>query len=628
MIISFVYRSFVVHIIILKGFVNMCGIVGYIGNKNATEILIQGLRRLEYRGYDSAGVAVFDGSDIRTVKEKGRIQNLEDELLKTTITGTLGIGHTRWATHGAPCVVNSHPHTSLNGKIAVVHNGIIENYDELRAMLKSKGYKFKSETDTEVIPHLIDMYYEGDVFCAVKKAISHLDGSYALGIISQYEPDKLIAVRNQSALIIGVGEGENFIASDIPAILPKTRNMYMLDDGEIAILTRDTVNIYGTAGKSVKKKLEKINFSENAAQKDGYEHFMLKEIHEQPRAVADTLRGRLIGNKPIKFDAFDRDIVSKFKKIYIVACGTAYHAGLVGKMAIEKLAKLPTDVELASEFRYNDPLVDDETLVIGISQSGETADTLAGVRLAKLSGSYVLAITNVVGSSISREADTTFYTYAGPEISVASTKAYTTQLIALYLFALFLAENKNSALPTEIDIVKKELSKLPESLKSVLELEGEIKRLSKKIYKETDMYYLGRGLDYAVAMEGSLKLKEISYIHSETYAGGELKHGPIALIEQDTVVIAISTNSEICAKMDSNIKEVTTRGAYTVAFVNEETSSQHTECSDVVVMPGKSSILTPVTSAIPLQLLAYYVAYNKGYDIDKPRNLAKSVTVE
>lgn len=606
----------------------MCGIVGYIGNKNATEILTQGLKRLEYRGYDSAGVAVFDGTVIKTVKEKGRLKNLKDELLKTPVTGNPGIGHTRWATHGAPSDINSHPHTSQNGNIAVVHNGIIENYEELRAMLENKGYTFNSETDTEVIPHLIDMYYDGDVFCAVKKAISHLLGSYALGIICGNEPDKLIAVRNQSPLIIGVGEGGNFIASDIPAILSETKNIYLLDDGEIAVLTKGTVDIFDADGKPVRKKLERVSFSENAAQKDGYEHFMLKEIHEQPRAVADTLRGRLIADKPVKFDDFDRALVTKFKKIHIVACGTAYHAGVVGKMAIEKLAKVPTDVELASEFRYNEPLLDSETLVIAISQSGETADTLAGVRLAKSSGAYVLAITNVLGSSISREADLTFYTYAGPEISVASTKAYTTQLVALYLFALFLAENKNSALPTEIDIVKKELSKLPDSLKNVLDLEGEIKRISKKIYKETDMYYLGRGLDYAVAMEGSLKLKEISYIHSETYAGGELKHGPIALIEEGTVVIAISTNKEICAKMDSNIKEVTTRGAYTIAIVNEATAPQHTACSEVVIIPGESSILSPVTSVIPLQLLAYYVAYNKGEAIDKPRNLAKSVTVE
>ena len=606
----------------------MCGIVGYTGNKNATEVLIQGLKSLEYRGYDSAGVAVFCGNEIKTVKEKGRLKNLKKMLLETPVEGNIGIGHTRWATHGAPSDINSHPHTSQNGKIAVVHNGIIENYEELRAMLISKGYTFKSETDTEVIPHLIDMYYDGDVFCAVKKAVSHLDGSYALGVISEYEADRIIAVRNHSPLIIGAGDGANFIASDIPAILPYTKDIYYLDDGEIAVITKDLVDIYDSDGKTVEKLPETVNLSETAAQKGGYEHFMLKEIHEQPKAVADTLRGRLTIGKSVKFDGFNTELAKRFEKICIVACGTAYHAGLVGKMAIEKLAKIPTDVELASEFRYNEPLLDKDTLVIAISQSGETADTLAGLRLAKEKGAYVLAITNVAGSSISREADNVFYTYAGPEISVASTKAYTTQLIAMYLFALFLAESRKTLTPTELDIVKNELLNMPETLESVLELEGEIKRLSEKIYKETDMYFLGRGLDYKASMEGSLKLKEISYIHSESYAGGELKHGPIALIEEGTVVISISTNKDICAKMDSNIKEVTARGAYTVVFANKATASQHNECSDMIIMPEVNPILTPVTSAVPLQLLAYYVAYNKGEAIDKPRNLAKSVTVE
>ena len=606
----------------------MCGIVGYIGNKNATEVLIQGLKSLEYRGYDSAGVAVFCGNEIKTVKEKGRLKNLKKMLLETPVEGNIGIGHTRWATHGAPSDINSHPHTSQNGKIAVVHNGIIENYEELRAMLISKGYTFKSETDTEVIPHLIDMYYDGDVFCAVKKAVSHLDGSYALGVISEYEADRIIAVRNHSPLIIGAGDGANFIASDIPAILPYTKDIYYLDDGEIAVITKDLVDIYDSDGKKVEKLPETVNLSETAAQKGGYEHFMLKEIHEQPKAVADTLRGRLTIGKSVKFDGFNTELAKRFEKICIVACGTAYHAGLVGKMAIEKMAKIPTDVELASEFRYNEPLLDKDTLVIAISQSGETADTLAGLRLAKEKGAYVLAITNVAGSSISREADNVFYTYAGPEISVASTKAYTTQLIAMYLFALFLAESRKTLTPTELDIVKNELLNMPETLESVLELEGEIKRLSEKFYKETDMYFLGRGLDYKASMEGSLKLKEISYIHSESYAGGELKHGPIALIEEGTVVIAISTNKDICAKMDSNIKEVTARGAYTVVFANKATASQHNECSDMIIMPEVNPILTPVTSAVPLQLLAYYVAYNKGEAIDKPRNLAKSVTVE
>ena len=606
----------------------MCGIVGYTGNKNAKEILLKGLRNLEYRGYDSAGVAVFDGREVKTVKEEGRLKNLNEKLLKTPLSGNIGIGHTRWATHGAPCAINSHPHTSQNGKIAVVHNGIIENYEQLRAMLKSKGYEFKSETDTEVIPHLIDMYYDGNILCAVKKAVSHLDGSYALGVICEYEPDKLIAVRNHSPLIIGMGEGENFIASDIPAILSETRKITFLNDRELAVITSDSVDIYDGEGHKVTRLPETVNISETAAQKGGYEHFMLKEIHEQPDAVRDTLSGRLTKGNPVKFDGFSREIVDRFEKICIIACGTAYHAGLVGKMAVEKFAKIPTDVELASEFRYNDPLIDSNTLVVAISQSGETADTLAGVRLAKRMGAYVLAITNVLGSSISREADTVFYTYAGPEISVASTKAYTTQLVAMYLFALFLAESKKTLTPTELDIVKNELIELPKSLKTVLELEDEIKNLSKKIYKETDMYYLGRGFDYKVAMEGSLKLKEISYIHSETYAGGELKHGPIALIEKGTVVIAISTNKDICAKMESNIKEVTARGAYTVVFANTLTAEQHKDASIKLVMPEVNPILSPVTSVVPLQLLAYYVAYNKGEAIEKPRNLAKSVTVE
>ena len=606
----------------------MCGIVGYIGNRNATEILIDGLTKLEYRGYDSAGIAVYNGENIKISKEKGRLLNLSEKLEADPVEGKLGIGHTRWATHGAPSERNSHPHASMDGKIAVVHNGIIENFEELREMLKSKGYTFRSETDTEVVPHLVDMYYEGDLFSAVKSAVSHLDGSFALGVICTEEPDKLVAVRKQSPLIVGLGEGENYIASDIPAILSETKDVYLLDDGEFAVLTTDGVSLYDVDGNPISKEIYKVTFSENAAQKEGYEHFMLKEIHEQPRAVADTLRGRLSSDGPVKLDEFDVSNASKFNKIYMVACGTAYHAGLVGKTAVEKLAKIPVSVELASEFRYNDPLIDEDTLIIAISQSGETADTLAGMRLAKEKGAYVLAITNVVGSSVSREADCTFYTYAGPEISVASTKAYTTQLVALYLFALFLAEQKQSISADEINEIKSELLDMPKTIEETLRLEGKINELSKKIYKEHDLYYLGRGVDYAVAMEGSLKLKEISYIHSETYAGGELKHGPIALIEDKTVVISISTDKNVCAKMDSNIKEVITRGAYTICFVNEETEASHTKCDDIVVMPNRSSILSPVSSVIPLQLLAYYVAYNKGYDIDKPRNLAKSVTVE
>ncbi len=606
----------------------MCGIVGYIGKRDAAKILINGLEKLEYRGYDSAGISVYCGNEIKVCKEKGRLANLVGMLEEKPVVGNLGIGHTRWATHGAPSAVNSHPHTSMSGKISVVHNGIIENFEKLRSMLQEKGYSFASQTDTEVVPHLIDLYYEGDLFSAVRKAVKELVGSYALGVISSDEPDKLIAVRKDSPLIVGIGNGENFIASDIPAILSETKDVYLLNDNEFAVIKGDSISIFDADGKAIEKEVYKVTFSESDSQKGGYEHFMLKEIHEQPKAIADTLRGRLDVNDRIKFDGFEKDLVEKFSKIYIVACGTAYHAGLVGKSAIEKLAKIPTSVELASEFRYSNPLIDDKTLVIAVSQSGETADTLAGMRLAKSKGAYILTITNVVGSSVSREADCVFYTYAGPEISVASTKAYTTQLIALYLFAAFLAENKGSATEKELDIVKSELMNMPSYIEQALKLEKEIEELSKKIYNETDIYYLGRGIDYAVAMEGSLKLKEISYIHSETYAGGELKHGPIALIEDNTVVIAISTNADLSGKMDSNIKEVITRGAYTIVFVNEGTKNSHLACKDVVVIPDTNPLLSPVASVIPLQLLAYYVAKNKGFDIDKPRNLAKSVTVE
>ena len=606
----------------------MCGIVGYIGKREAAEILINGLEKLEYRGYDSAGISVYSDNGIQVCKEKGRLLNLVEMLDKAPVNGKLGIGHTRWATHGVPSAVNSHPHTSMDGRISVVHNGIIENFEELREMLKEKGYEFASETDTEVVPHLIDMYYDGDLFSAVRKAVSNLTGSYALGVISSNEPDKLIAVRKDSPLIVGVGDGENYIASDIPAILSETKDVYLLEDNEFAVLTKDSVSIYDKDGNNVDKEIYKVTFSESASQKGGYEHFMLKEIHEQPHAIAETLRGRLDGLGAIKFDGFATELAKKIEKIYIVACGTAYHAGLVGKAAIERLTKIKTSVELASEFRYGNPLIDDKTLVIAVSQSGETADTLAGMRLAKAEGAYILAITNVVGSSVSREADCVFYTYAGPEISVASTKAYTTQLIALYVFAAFLAENKGSASKEELDIVKSELLNMPSYIEETLKLEDEIAELSKKIYNETDIYYLGRGVDYAVAMEGSLKLKEISYIHSETYAGGELKHGPIALIEDGTVVISISTNKSLAPKMDSNIKEVITRGAYTITFVNEDTKEFHTACKDIVVIPCVNPLLSPVAAVIPLQLLAYYVAKNKGFDIDKPRNLAKSVTVE
>ncbi len=609
----------------------MCGIVGYVGEKNAANILLNGLEKLEYRGYDSAGITVHNGRNLCICKKSGRLKNLEDALLKTPLDGKTGIGHTRWATHGAPNSKNSHPHTSMNGKFAVVHNGIIENYDELRTDLIQKGYIFSSETDTEVIPHLINHHYRlngGNFLCAVKATVNALIGSFALAIICEDHPETLIAARKDSPLIIGLGCNENFVASDIPAILSETKEVLLLEDKEIAVITKTNVSISDFEGNPINRDVHHVTFTENAAQKDGYEHFMLKEIHEQPRAIADTLRGRLNLCEPVKFDGLDQETLKNINKIQIIACGTAYHAGLVGKVAIERLAKIPVTIDLASEYRYNQPLTDNKTLVIAISQSGETADTLAGMRLARSLGAKTIAITNVVGSTVSREADGVFYTYAGPEISVASTKAYTTQLVALYLFALFAAETLGNTPQEELDIIKSQLANVPEIFSRALVSEEKIEDLSKKICNERDMYYLGRGLDYAVAMEGSLKLKEISYIHSETYAGGELKHGPIALIEEDTVVIAISCDDTLCGKMESNIKEVVTRGAFLVLLANDTTKLSHSAYNELISVPETLPLLTPLASIAALQLLSYYVAKNLGYDIDKPRNLAKSVTVE
>ncbi len=609
----------------------MCGIVGYVGKRNAAEILLNGLEKLEYRGYDSAGIAVFNENKISVAKKKGRLSNLADVLSESPLNGNMGIGHTRWATHGAPSTKNSHPHTTQSKSFAVVHNGIIENFEEIRQSLISNGYVFSSETDTEVIPHLIDHCYKnngGDFFLAVREACAKLEGSFALGILCADEPEKMLALRKDSPLIVGLGDGENFIASDIPAILSETRDVYLLSDLEIAVITKDNVKLFDFDGNPVEKEIYKVTFSENAAQRDGYEHFMIKEIHEQPRAVSDTLRGRLDNDLNVHFDGLSPEIFDKIKKIHIVACGSAYHAGLVGKTVIERLAKIPVVVDLASEFRYNSPLIDSETLVVAVSQSGETADTLASMRLAKLQQVPVLAITNVVGSTVSREADFVFYTYAGPEISVASTKAYTTQLAAFYLLALYAAEIKKAVPQAELDTVKKELLNIPEVLEKAIASEEIIKELSKKVYKEQDMYYLGRGLDVPASMEGSLKLKEISYIHSEAFAGGELKHGPIALIENGTVVVALSSNGEMCGKMASNIKEVISRGAFVIAFCNDETKAAHTDCSATVVLPTVHPLLAPFGVVAPLQIFAYYISKEKGYDIDKPRNLAKSVTVE
>lgn len=609
----------------------MCGIVGYSGSRKATDLLVSGLEKLEYRGYDSAGVAVIDENNKLNVKKvKGRLVNLEKELEKSNMSGSIGIGHTRWATHGEPSVLNAHPHTNEKGTIAVVHNGIIENYIELREWLIKRGYKFKSETDTEVIPHLVDYYYKGDLLDASIKAVKRLKGSYALGIICSDEPDKLIAVRKDSPLIVGLGKDENFIASDIPAVLNETRDVYFLEDNEFVILTNKNVKLVDEDKNEIKRDAYHVTWNADAAEKGGYDHFMLKEIHEQPKVTKDTMTSRIIPGEPINLDKIKltKEQIENFNKIYIVACGTAYHAGVVGKYVIEKLARISVEIDIASEFRYRDPLIDEKTLMIVVSQSGETADTLAAMRLAKNKGARVIAVTNVVGSTVSREADDVLYTWAGPEIAVASTKAYTTQLVAMYIIALYFAKNKGTLSDNEIEQIKKDMLELPEKEEEVLSHTDVIKQFAKENCGETDMFYLGRGLDYAVAMEGSLKLKEISYIHSEAYAGGELKHGPIALIEYGTVVIAVATQEDLFEKMVSNIKEVKTRGAKVLAVALKGNENVEKTCDGAIYLPQVNPLLAPILAIIPLQLLGYYISIDKGCDVDKPRNLAKSVTVE
>ncbi|MFL0196120.1 glutamine--fructose-6-phosphate transaminase (isomerizing) [Clostridium sp. WILCCON 0269] len=608
----------------------MCGIVGFVGKKDASPILIEGLSKLEYRGYDSAGVAIIDNEHINVIKCKGRLKNLENKLSGHPLKGIVGIGHTRWATHGKPSDLNAHPHNSENGMISVVHNGIIENYVQLKDWLISKGYKFVSETDTEVIPQLVDYFYNGDLVEAVMKAVSKLKGSYALGVICSKDPGKLIAVRKDSPLIVGLGKDEYYIASDIPAILNHTREIYLLNDNEFVVITESGVKLLSEDGNEIKKDIYHVTWNANAAEKGGFEHFMMKEIHEQPKSIKDTMTSRIMMDKPITLDdiKITKEQIKNIDKIYIVACGTAYHAGMVGKYVIEKLVGMPVEVDIASEFRYRDPIINERTLMIIISQSGETADTLAALRESKARGARVIAITNVVGSSVSREADDVLYTWAGPEIAVASTKAYVTQLIAIYIIALFFAQNKNTISEEQIEEIKREMLMLPIKAEKVLGNKEVIQEFAAKIFKEEDLFFLGRGLDYAVALEGSLKLKEISYIHSEAYAGGELKHGPIALIEEGTVVIAGATQENLVEKMISNIKEVTTRGAKVLALTLEGNKEVEKAVDSVIYLPKVMDIFAPVISVIPLQLLAYYISIQKGCDVDKPRNLAKSVTVE
>lgn len=609
----------------------MCGIVGYVGNRDSQNILIEGLKKLEYRGYDSAGVAVYTSEGLQVKKSKGRLANLESKLGETPLNGTIGIGHTRWATHGKPSDVNSHPHTDNSLKFSVVHNGIIENYMSLKEELNAQGHVFVSETDTEVISHLIASLYEGDIVKAVQKAVTRMKGAFALGVLTEHEPDKLVAVRLSSPLIIGVGEGENFIGSDIPAILEYTRNVYILNDGEMAVLTRDGVELMTLEGNFISRELFHVDWDIVTAEKAGYDHFMLKEIHEQPKAYRDTMGSRLdLSGKKVVLNevGMTPQQIKAIRHVHIVACGTAYHAGLVGKTVIEKLARIPVETDVASEYRYRAPIITPETLVIVVSQSGETADTLAALREAKRCGARVLAITNVVGSSVAREADDVITTWAGPEIAVASTKAYTSQLIAFYLLGLYLAQTLGSQDDAYIAEVITGLKELPEKVESILAQSETIKKVAEQISAHENLFFIGRGLDYAVALEGSLKLKEISYIHSEAYAAGELKHGTLALIEEGIPVIALATQEDLFEKTLSNIKEVTARGAHVFGIHSEGHNELAKAVDEVFAIPATVPLLTPALSVVPLQLLSYYASLARGNDVDKPRNLAKSVTVE
>ena len=609
----------------------MCGIVGYVGDRQAAEFLLDGLSKLEYRGYDSAGIAVYDGENIRVEKSVGRLAALRDKIKGNVPMGSLGIGHTRWATHGRPSDVNSHPHTDCHGDFAIVHNGIIENYLSLKEELIAKGHVFKSETDTEVVVHLLEEVYTGDFVAAVRAVLERIEGSYALVFMSRRHPDLLICTKQDNPLIIGLGEGENFIASDIPAIISKTRRTYILADGEVAIVRKDAVEVTNHLGAAVPKKVFEVTWNAEAAEKGGYEHFMLKEIHEQPKAVRDTMSQRITADKKsISFDelAWDADYLNSFNKIYIVACGTAYHAGLVGKYYIEKLARVLVEVDVASEFRYRDPIVDEHTLLIVVSQSGETSDTLAALKESKRRGAKTLAITNVVGSSIAREANQVVYTWAGPEIAVASTKAYTTQLVLFFMLALYMAEIKKSIAAERTAELVAQLHEIPAQVSEILSDVDPIKTFAKQYGFNEDVFYIGRGLDYAVSLEGALKLKEISYIHAEAYAAGELKHGTLALIVEGVPVIALATQRNVYEKTLSNIKEVKARDAVVIGIAAEGDTELEKYVDHVMHVPATDEFIMPILSVIPLQLLAYYAAITRGCDVDKPRNLAKSVTVE
>lgn len=610
----------------------MCGIVGYVGRENARNIIIDGLKRLEYRGYDSAGIAVVQGGKILLKKHVGGIANLENLIGDDPMTSGTGIGHTRWATHGAPSDINAHPHLNGDGSIAVVHNGIIENFVELKEMLAEKhGVTFRSETDSEVIAHLIGVHYKGNLEDAVFEAVSEMRGAYAISVIAAAEPEKIVAVRKDAPLIAGLGKGCNFIASDIPALLKYVKEIYLIENNEMVVLTPDSVKIYDEERREVRREVFHVTWDADAAEKEGYDHFMLKEIYEQPKGLYETLTRRLNEDGTIKLDGISmtREEIEGFTKIYIVACGTAYHAGLVGKYVIEKLAKVPVEVDIASEFRYRDPFVDDKTLFIAISQSGETLDTLAALREAKRKGARILSIVNVVGSSVARESDDVFYTWAGPEIAVASTKAYTTQLMCLYLIGLHMGYVRRTITREYYDQFIKDLLVIPDKLRDCLNKSaGIIEGLSKMLYNKEQVFFIGRGLDSSVSYEGSLKLKEISYINSFAIAAGELKHGTIALIEPGTLVITLATQDFLYEKMLSNIQEIKARGAHVLSIAKEGNKAIEGQSNEVIYIPQCRDEITPLLSVVPLQLFAYYVARERGCNIDKPKNLAKSVTVE
>ena len=610
----------------------MCGIVGYVGEEEAAPILLDGLARLEYRGYDSAGLAVYSQKNgLEVVKAKGRLQVLFDIVQGgKALDGTMGLGHTRWATHGAPSDVNSHPQVSENGRFAVVHNGIIENYVQIKEFLQYKGVHFASETDTEVVAQLLEYYYDGDVLDAVAKVLAKIEGAYALGIICADYPDQIVAARKDSPLILGYGDGFKLLASDVTAVIKYTREVAYLDDGEVAVLNADGVQIYDAYFRPVEKELSHVDWEISAAEKGGYEHFMFKEIMEQPKAIRDTVFPRIQNGRVVLDDlTIDPEYVKNLDKIYIIACGSSYHVGMVAKYTLEKLLRKPVEVTLASEFRYCDPIVTDKTLAVVISQSGETIDTLAAMREAKRLGARVLSIVNVVGSTIARESDDVLYTWAGPEIAVATTKAYSTQLAVIYLIGLTFADMIGSVTKEEYQHIVDELLRIPSKIESILEHKEDIQYFASIYFNHESVFFIGRNLDYAIGLEGSLKLKEISYIHSEAYAAGELKHGTISLIEDGTLVVALASYGQLFEKLMSNVKEVKARGADVLGLTTESLSDEMKKTVDAAILvPDTHPMLLPSLDVVPMQLFAYYVALMRGCDIDKPRNLAKSVTVE